>query len=394
VRQGTTIVSSHAPFTSDDERHMRRALELALLGQGYVEPNPMVGAVVVRDGTVVGEGWHRRYGDAHAEVEALRVAGENARGATLFVTLEPCCHHGKQPPCVDAVLAAGVRRVVAAVQDPNAAVSGKGFARLRAEGLQVEVGLLGANGEGLIAPFTKYNRAGLPWVIAKWAMTLDGKIATRTKDSKWISNASSREVGHRLRGRVDAIVVGRGTLEADDPLLTARLPLGEAPPRVAARIVLDSAARIAPTAQLFATIKQAPVIVAVGGGADERRCAELTRSGAEVLRLSAVDKVQRLRELLVELRSRAMTNVLFEGGSEVLGTLRDGGLIDEVHAFIAPCIAGGSLAASPLAGEGVAMIQDALRISHPAVELLEGDIYVSGQVTTTSTRSREDAAVG
>src|SRR5436305_1406899 len=207
-----------------DHTWMRRALELAERGRGFVEPNPLVGAVVVRDGSVVGEGWHRRYGEAHAEVNALAQAGEAARGATLYVTLEPCCHVGKTPPCTDAVLAAGISRVVAAMADPFPKVAGGGIARLRAAGVAVAVGLGESEARRLNAPYLKLLATGRPYVHAKWAMTLDGKIATRTGDSRWISNEASRRVVHAMRGRMDAILVGIGTALVDDPSLTAPPP--------------------------------------------------------------------------------------------------------------------------------------------------------------------------
>src|SRR5437764_12544149 len=211
-------------MTETDGQWMRRALELAERGRGYVEPNPLVGAVVVRDGRLVGAGWHQRYGQAHAEVNALAAAGEAARGATLYVTLEPCCHVGKTPPCTDAVIRAGVARVVAAMSDPFPQVAGRGAELLRQAGLAVEVGPCEAEARRLNAPYLKLLARGRPYVHAKWAMTLDGKIATRSGDSKWISNRASRQVVHDLRGRVDGIVVGAGTALADDPQLTARPP--------------------------------------------------------------------------------------------------------------------------------------------------------------------------
>ena len=202
--------------------HMRRALELAARGEGFVEPNPMVGCVIAQGAEIIGEGWHRRFGQPHAEVEALRMAGDRAAGATLYVTLEPCCHFGKTPPCTRAVLASGVRRVVAAQTDPFPQVRGLGIAELRAAGLSVEVGLLESDARRLIAPYLKLVQTGRPWIIAKWAMTLDGKIATRSGQSRWISGPPSRQLVHALRGRVDAIMVGRETADRDDPLLTAR----------------------------------------------------------------------------------------------------------------------------------------------------------------------------
>lgn len=210
--------------TDLDRWHMRRALELAARGQGAVEPNPMVGCVIARGAEIIGEGFHRRFGQAHGEVEALQMAGDRAAGATLYVTLEPCCHHGKTPPCTKAVLAAGVARVVVAAGDPFPEVHGGGMAELRAAGLDVELGVLEDEARRLNAPYLKLIETGRPWIIAKWAMTLDGKIATATGDSRWISNAQSRETVHRLRGRMDAILAGRGTTAKDDPLLTARPP--------------------------------------------------------------------------------------------------------------------------------------------------------------------------
>src|SRR5262245_52366593 len=199
-------------MTSFDESWMRRALELADRGRGHVEPNPLVGAVVVRDDRMVGEGWHQRYGEPHAEVNALAAAGEAVNGATLYVTLEPCCHHGKTPPCTDAILRCGIRRVVAAMLDPFPQVASKGVATLRTAGIEVEVGLCEPEARRLNVPYLKLLHTGRPYIHAKWAMTLDGKIATRTGDSKWISNEASRRRTHELRGRMDAILVGIGTV--------------------------------------------------------------------------------------------------------------------------------------------------------------------------------------
>src|SRR5262245_57065762 len=258
-----------------DREWMAQALALAERGRGYVEPNPLVGAVVVRDGRLVGEGWHRRYGEAHAEVNALHEAGEAARGATLYVTLEPCCHHGKTPPCTDAVLRFGVRRVVAAMTDPFPRVAGGGVERLRTAGLEVETGLLEADARRLNAPYLKLLATGRPYVHAKWAMTLDGKLATRTGDSKWISSDASRRRVHELRGRMDAILVGIGTALADDPLLTARPP----GPRTARRIVLDSRLRLPPTSRLVQTAREVLTTVVAAASADEGAAGRLPQAG-------------------------------------------------------------------------------------------------------------------
>ncbi|MBI2478733.1 MAG: bifunctional diaminohydroxyphosphoribosylaminopyrimidine deaminase/5-amino-6-(5-phosphoribosylamino)uracil reductase RibD, partial [Planctomycetia bacterium] len=258
---------------------MTRAIELAQRGEGAVEPNPMVGCVIARDGQVVGEGWHPRFGGPHAEVEALHDAGEAARGATMLVTLEPCCHQGKTPPCVDAIVNAGLTRVIVAQRDPFPQVDGGGIRMLQAAGIEVEVGVCAERARELNAPYLKLVNTGMPWVIAKWAMTLDGKIATRTGNSQWISNAASRAVVHRIRGRVDAIIVGSGTVRADDPLLTAR-PAG---PRVATRIVFDSTASLSVDSRLAKTIESAPVLVVATANAPTENVRRLTESGCEVL---------------------------------------------------------------------------------------------------------------
>ena len=347
----------------NDETWMRRALELAERGRGHVEPNPLVGAVVVRDGAVVGEGWHQRYGEAHAEVHALRAASAAAQGATLYVTLEPCCHHGKTPPCADAVIAAGVRRVVAAMADPFPRVAGGGIARLQEAGITIAVGECEAEARRLNAPYLTLLATGRPYIHAKWAMTLDGKIATRTGDSKWISNETSRRRVHELRGRMDAVVVGIGTALADDPQLTARPP----GPRVATRIVLDRQGRLPVTSILATTARQAPVLVVT-----ERPHESLTAVGCEVFPCTGVPA------LLDELGRRRMTNVLVEGGSGVLGSFLDAGAIDEVHVFIAPKLAGGAQALPAVGGLGVERIADAMKLARWEVEPLDGDVLIHG----------------
>jgi diaminohydroxyphosphoribosylaminopyrimidine deaminase/5-amino-6-(5-phosphoribosylamino)uracil reductase len=360
-----------------DREWMRRALELAERGRGWVEPNPLVGAVVVRDGRAVGEGWHRRYGEAHAEVNALAAAGEAARGATLYLTLEPCCHHGKTPPCTDAVLRAGVRRVVAAMADPFPQVAGRGAALLRAAGVVVEVGLAEAEARRLNAPYLQLLSAGRPYVHAKWAMTLDGKIATRTGDSKWISNEASRRRVHALRGRMDAVIVGAGTVRADDPLLTARPP----GPRTPVRVVLDSRGSLRASSRLVQTAREAPVLVAAAGPVAEGEADELRAAGCEVLVLAAAGGRTAVTPLLDELGRRRMTNVLVEGGAGVLGSFLDADAIDEVHVFIAPRLVGGADARTPIGGWGIEKIRDALRVAEWQVEQLEGDVYVHGPVS-------------
>jgi diaminohydroxyphosphoribosylaminopyrimidine deaminase/5-amino-6-(5-phosphoribosylamino)uracil reductase len=359
-----------------DPWHMRRALALAEQGQGRVEPNPMVGCVIARGAEIIGEGWHARFGGPHAEVVALEIAGARAAGAVMYVALEPCCHQGKTPPCTDAILAAGVREVVVAQQDPFPRVAGGGIAALRAAGVRVDVGVLEEEARRLNAPYRKLLAEQRPWMIAKWAMTLDGKLATSTGASRWISGEASRQIVHQLRGRVDAILIGRGTAEADDPLLTAR-PAG---PRVAARVIVDTRASLSVNSQLVRTARQYPLIVAAAADAPEANVDRLTMAGCEVLRLAGADHAARLDALLLELGKRQMTNVLVEGGSEFLGALADAQQIDEVHAFIAPKFVGGAAAMSPLGGAGVEDMAQAWRLSTPTIEIVDGDVYVHGHV--------------
>jgi diaminohydroxyphosphoribosylaminopyrimidine deaminase / 5-amino-6-(5-phosphoribosylamino)uracil reductase len=353
----------------DIERYMRHALALAERGRGFVEPNPMVGAVVLdAAGRTVGEGWHQKYGEAHAEVFALAQAGDRARGGTLIVTLEPCCHHGKTPPCTNAVLAAGIARVVAATADPFPKVAGGGLAILRAAGVQVECGACEAEARELNAPYLKLLRTGKPWVHAKWAMTLDGKLATRTGDSRWISSEESRARVHELRGRVDAVLVGRGTLVADDPLLTAR-PAGA---RVAARVVVSASGALPERCQLRATAREVPVIVYTD---TPERLVGWAADGAELVTLTdgvSVDGV------LTDLGARRFTNVLVEGGAGLLGSLLDARAADEFHVFVAPKVAGGAGAPSPVGGRGAELMRDALALTRVTSEPCGPDVYVRG----------------
>lgn len=362
--------------SSPDEQFMQRALELAARGQGFVEPNPMVGCVIVQDGRIAGEGWHERFGGPHAEVNAIRAAGERTRGATMYVTLEPCCHQGKTPPCSRAVIESGVKRVVIAQRDPHARVDGGGLKELREAGLEVELGILEQQAKWLTAPYLKLLEKGHPWVIAKWAMSLDGKIATSTGDSKWISNEQSRAVVHQLRGRMDAILVGRGTVEADDPLLTARPP----GPRTATRVVLDSKASISLDSQLVRTAKETPVLIAATSDAPAEKVARLKQLGCDVFQPGHDNQYHQLGTILSHLGSRQMTNILVEGGATLLGTLFFARWVDEVHVFVAPKIIGGEQAPTAVAGVGVERIVDSLQLASPVVEQLGGDVHIHARV--------------
>ena len=363
-------------WEEQDAWHMARALELAARGEGLVEPNPLVGCTIVRDGETVGEGFHTRFGAPHAEIEALNLAGQRARGATAYVTLEPCCHHGKTPPCTKALIAAGVRRVVIAQKDPFPRVAGGGIVELDAAGIEIEVGLRAEEARHLNAPYLKLTQTGRPWVIAKWAMTLDGKIATHTGDSRWISSPASRQIVHQLRGRVDAILVGRGTAQADDPQLTAR------PPglRTASRIVVDTMATLLPTSTLARTAREVPVIVAIGSDAPQDRVRTLENAGCEMLLCEGDSRESRLGSLLDRLGARRMTNVLVEGGGQLLGSLFDTRQIDEVHCFIAPKLIGGAGASGPLAGTGLAMMAKAISLCEPTIAQIGPDAYIHGRL--------------
>ena len=364
---------------------MRRALELAARGIGAVEPNPPVGAVLVNDSLeLIAEGWHQRFGGPHAEVEAITSAGSRTRGATLYVTLEPCCHQGKTGPCSEAIIQAGIRKVVAACHDPNPRVDGKGIAALREAGVKVDEGLLAEEARDLMAPFRKLALRHQPWVHAKWAMSLDGKIATPSGDSRWISNENSRALVHRLRGRMDAIIVGSRTAALDDPLLTARPP----GPRIATRIVLDSRAALDVSSQLVRTVGDAPLIVAASEQAPCENVRRLRDHGVDVLLLacSALDGDEGrpkigidVAALLAELGRRKFTNVLVEGGSRVLGSFFDSQQIDEYHVFIAPKVLGGERSPSAVGGVGLERVGLAAELRTVAVERLDGDIYINAR---------------
>ncbi len=364
--------------TDFDIACMRRALALAARGQGHVEPNPMVGCVIARDGAVLAEGWHVQFGGPHAEVAAVQNLPPHmhAKGATFYVTLEPCCHFGKTPPCADALIAAGAARVVIAVRDPFPQVSGGGIAKLQGASIAVETGLLEADARALLAPYLMLVEQQRPWTIAKWAMTLDGKIATASGDSQWISGEASRAIVHQLRGRMDAIVVGRGTAERDNPQLTARPPGARTP----LRVVLDSTSKLSLASHLVTTARETPTLIAVGPQADAARVRDLEAAGCQVFRDSAADRMVRLANLWRHFGERRLTNVLVEGGAQLLGSLFDAQLIDEVHAFIAPKLIGGALAASPIGGVGRVQMADALKLDRPQIEHVDGDVYLSGHV--------------
>jgi len=355
----------------NDAEAMRLAIELAELGAGDVSPNPLVGAVIVRDGRIVGRGYHRRYGGPHAEIFALQEAGDAASGATMFVTLEPCCHVGKTPACTDAIIEAGVGRVVVALRDPFPDVDGRGIATLREAGVSVEEGLLQEEAARQNEVFLHYTTTGRPFVLLKLAASLDGRIATRTGDSKWISGEGSRTEAHRLRRRHSSVLVGIRTVLADDPELTVRRVPGRSP----TPIVIDPTGRIPPEARLLRA-GRSPIIVA--SRIEEGRERGLVELGARVWRIPSDGGRIDLLALLDRLGEEKIDSVLVEGGGETAAAFLDAGLVDKVTVFVAPLLIGGRAATPAVGGEGAAKIADAVRLRDVSVERFGDDLCITG----------------
>ncbi len=355
--------------------HMQRALDLARRAIGSASPNPAVGAVVVRDGAVVGEGHTQPPGGAHAEIEALRRARGRTTGAVLYTTLEPCAHHGRTPPCTQAIIHAGIAEVRSAVTDPNPRVNGAGFDQLREAGIAVSVGECEEQAREIVEAYARHVVTGMPFVTAKFAASLDGKIATATGDSRWITSEEARAYAHELRAASDAIMIGIGTALADDPQLTARDARGNPLPRQPTRVVLDSKARLPTTARMLAEPGETVVAVA---DAPDARCLALERAGTRVVRAPSGDGAVDLPALFAELGRTDTTSVLVEGGGGVLGSLFDAKLVDKVVAFIAPTIIGGGAAPSPVAGTGAQCIADAALLTRVRTMTLGRDVAIIG----------------
>ena len=371
--------------TADTDRaHLARAIELARRGTGAVRPNPVAGAVIARGEEVLGEGWHGEYGGAHAEVNAIEACGlADLSGATLYVSLEPCCHEGKTPPCTDAILHAGIGRVVVASDDPTEKASGRGLGILRDEGVEVVMadGELATSARLLNQAFRKHARSGRPWVQFKSAMTLDGKVATRTGDSKWISGEASRELAHRWRASVDAVVVGIGTALADDPQLTAR-PEGMAAEllRQPRRVVFDTLARLPLTSQLVGAASEVPLTVVVSRAAPRADTDALEAAGVQVIVATGENEPARVRSALDQLGADGIASLLLEGGPHLAGAFLDAEEIDEIRLFLAPLLLGGSSARDPLEGGGVEHISEAVRTLTFECERVGEDILVSARL--------------
>ena len=366
--------------TERDARHLKRAIELAGEARGMTSPNPLVGAVVVKDGRVIGEGFHAAAGEPHAERMALAACSEDPGGATMYVSLEPCCHEGRTPPCTDAIVGARIARVVVASDDPSTKASGRGLGVLRDEGVAVDAfdGELSAAARMLNQPFRKHARTGRPLVILKYAMTLDGKVATSTGDSRWISGEASRARAHRWRAELDAVAVGIGTVLADDPLLSARV---EAVPRQPRRVVFDSEARLPVDGSLARSVGESPVIVVCSRAAPRRHVQALEAAGIEAITVTGENEAARVRAALDELGHREIQSLLLEGGPHLAGAFLDAGEVDEMRVFVAPLLAGGREARSPVEGQGFQLIGASRRAIATEVEQIGDDVLIAARLT-------------
>jgi diaminohydroxyphosphoribosylaminopyrimidine deaminase/5-amino-6-(5-phosphoribosylamino)uracil reductase len=370
------LTEQTAEWTETDRRMMTRALELAAMGAGRVSPGPLVGCVVVSPGgEIVGEGFYLYEEVKHAETMALQQAGDKARGGSAYVSLEPHAHYGRTSPCTDALIAAGIKRVVAPIKDLNRQVSGKGFAHLRGAGIEVHTGLMAHQAERLNEKYLHYMRTGLPFVHLKLAVSLDGKIATRTGDSRWVAGEESRARAHELRYEYDAILVGAGTAAIDDPLLTDRSGLARRLPLV--RIVLDAALKLSAQSQLARTAAEIPVIVFTTGAADPHKIKQLEAQNVEVVKSDSRD----VQSVLEELGSRSLLSVLVEGGGGVAGTFMDAGLVNKVTFFIAPKVVGGREAPAAVGGVGVEKMVDAIPLEDMEIVRRGPDVEITGYPT-------------
>jgi diaminohydroxyphosphoribosylaminopyrimidine deaminase / 5-amino-6-(5-phosphoribosylamino)uracil reductase len=361
-----------------DRFYMKKALRLAARGAGRTSPNPMVGAVLVKDGAIIGQGYHEVLGGPHAEVNAIADAGGEARGATLYVTLEPCNHQGLTPPCTKAVLDAGISRVICGMGDPNPDVAGGGAEYLARRGIDVRTGELECECRGLNQPFIKYVTTGMPYVSLKAAATLDGFIASSTGDSKWITNERSRGFAHTLRSLADGVLVGIGTALADDPLLTVRLP-GKKTYRQPVRIVLDTGLKLSPESKLVRSAGESAVWVVCGNNAPEKKEQVLSKAGATVIRIRTGESGIEIPELLKELGKRRISNLLVEGGGRVLGSFMESGFADELHFFYAPKILADPAGISMLSGVPRVKIADAVPVYGLKTRKFGEDLLVSGR---------------
>ena len=360
----------------NNEVYMNQVIDLALKGKGKASPNPIVGAIIVRDSVVVGRGYHKRAGDPHAEINTLRDAGESAKGGTLYVNLEPCCHYGKTPPCTSAIIKSGIERVVVGMRDPNILVSGKGIEELRGAGIHIEVGVLEERCREINEIYAKYITIKRPFVIMKVASSLDGKIATHTGESRWITSKSSREVVHRIRGEVDAIMVGLGTVIKDDPQLTVRL--GENGIKDPKRIILDSLLKISLKAKVLTMDSRSDSIIVTTEKGDPERIKKLEGMGVKVLIVDKKDQRIDLDKLMTRLGEMEVASLLIEGGSEVYASALEAGIVDKVILFLAPKIIGGVNAPGVVGGRGIDSLCDAISLKDIHIQQIGDDVMIEG----------------
>ncbi|MCY6370155.1 bifunctional diaminohydroxyphosphoribosylaminopyrimidine deaminase/5-amino-6-(5-phosphoribosylamino)uracil reductase RibD [Clostridium ganghwense] len=361
-----------------DQEYMKRAIELAKRGEGYTKPNPLVGAVIVKDNKIIGEGYHEFYGGPHAEVNAFRNAVEDVNGAKMYVTLEPCSHYGKTPPCALAIVKNGIKEVVIGMKDPNPLVAGRGISILEEAGIKVTCGVLEDEVKELNDIFIKYITTKLPFGIMKTAMTLDGKIAAYTGDSKWITNELSRKYVHQIRNRVSAIMVGIGTVLADDPKLTTRLEEKEGADPI--RVIVDSSGRISLEAKVLNLNSEAKTIVVVTERASKEKIKEIEKKGAEVIITPTKNGRVDLKHLMKELGERDIDSVLLEGGSTLNYSALDEGIVDKVISFIAPKIVGGEKAKTPVGGNGREYMRDAITFGNMKVSRFGEDVMIEAYI--------------
>lgn len=361
-----------------DIKFMKRALELAQKGIGYTKPNPLVGAVIVKDGRIIAEGYHQLYGSHHAEINAFMNASEDVSGATMYVTLEPCSHYGKTPPCAKAIVEKGIKEVVIGLKDPNPLVAGEGIKILENNGIKVTTGIMAEEGRKLNEIFLKYITTKLPFGILKTAMTLDGKIATGIGDSKWITNELSRQHVHELRHRVSGIMVGIGTVLADNPELTARLKDREVVDPV--RIIVDSNAQISLDAKVLNLNSKAKTIIATTEKANKQKLNSLKEKGAEIIITPLKNNRVDLSFLMQRLGELAIDSVLIEGGAALNFSALDEGIVDKVISFIAPKIIGGTSSKTPVGGEGISYIKDAISLENVQISRFDEDIMFEGYI--------------
>jgi len=368
-------------FDREDVGWMRLALKLAKKMKGQTAPNPCVGAVLVKDGKLIASGYHKGAGTPHAEIVALRKAGERAAGCTLYVTLEPCCHYGRTPPCVDAIIAAKVKRVVAATVDPNPLVNGNGIKKLLEAGVEVTVGVLEDEAKALIEDFAKYITTGMPFVTLKLASSLDGKIATKLGDARWITCEASRKIAHMLRREHAAVMVGVNTAINDDPELTVRLVKVRRQP---IRIVVDSKAKLPTSSKLCKTLDKAPLWLATTKHADKRKLEELEKLGVKILIVDDQNDKVDMVSLMRKLGEMGVMSLLIEGGGEIAWSALKASIVDRVVWFIAPIIIGGRDAKHSVAGEGVEKLSDAFRLHKMKIRRIGCELLIDGRLEKQS----------